>query len=187
MSSNSDGSWPRNMPEAFRRRGNDETWVRACRSNHGDHAHRDVRYGLADGGKHVEEGLTFRAEGQPGLWGWDNVRLVAAPADRAPIDGTADAALFCAVHDVMQSRAALEHVFDHLRPGAPVAAAGGKWPSAWLWSLRACLADLHVPFVTDFSDFDRPWRLLAELAPDLRVHELAFGAGYLALGRAPDR
>ncbi len=87
----------------------------------------------------------------------------------------------------MQSRAALEHVFDHPRPGAPVAAAGGKWPSAWLWSLRACLADLHVPFVTKFSDFDRPWRLLAELAPDLRVHELAFGAGYLALGHAPDR
>jgi hypothetical protein len=42
------------------------------------------------------------------------------------------------------------------------------------------LADLHVPFVTDFSDLDRPWRLLAEFAPDLRVHELAFGAGYLA-------
>jgi hypothetical protein len=32
--------------------------------NHGNHAHRDVRYGLADGDKHVEEGLTFRAEGQ---------------------------------------------------------------------------------------------------------------------------
>ena len=46
--------------------------------NHGDHAHRDVRYGLANGGRHVEEGLTFRAEAQPGLWGWDNVRLAAA-------------------------------------------------------------------------------------------------------------
>ena len=35
--------------------------------------------------------------------GWDNVRLVAAPAERAPIEGPADAALFCAVHDVLQS------------------------------------------------------------------------------------
>ena len=35
--------------------------------DHGDLAYRDVRYGLADGGKHVEEGLTFRAEGQPSL------------------------------------------------------------------------------------------------------------------------
>ena len=31
----------------------------------------------------------------------------------------------------MQSRAALGNVFDHLRPGAPVAAAGGKWPAPW--------------------------------------------------------
>ena len=32
--------------------------------NHGNHAHRDVRYGLADGGEHPEEELTFRGEGQ---------------------------------------------------------------------------------------------------------------------------
>src|SRR5664279_5581579 len=49
--------------------------------------------------------------------GWSNVRLVAAPAERARIDGPADAALFCAVHDVLQSRAALGRVFEHLRPG----------------------------------------------------------------------
>jgi ubiquinone/menaquinone biosynthesis C-methylase UbiE len=117
--------------------------------------------------------------------GWGNVRLIAVPADRAPIDGAADAALFCAVHDVMQSRAALEHVFAHLRPGAPVGAVGGKWPSAWLWPLRAWVADLHAPFVADFTGFDRPWGLLAEFVPGLRVQELALGAGYLALGRAP--
>ncbi len=28
-------------------------------------------------------------------------------------------------------------MFDHLRPGAPVAAAGGKWPAPWMWPLRA--------------------------------------------------
>jgi len=48
--------------------------------------------------------------------GWDNVRLVAAPAEQAPIDGPADAALFCAVHDVLQSRAALGRVIEQLRP-----------------------------------------------------------------------
>ena len=64
--------------------------------------------------------------------GWNNVRLLAAPVMHAPIDCTADAALFCAVHDVLQSPAALTHVFDHLRAGAPVAAAGGKWPAPWL-------------------------------------------------------
>ena len=114
--------------------------------------------------------------------GWGNVRLISAPVATAPIHGTADAALFCAVHDLMQSPAALDNVVDHLRPGAPVAAAGGKWPDPWMWPLRAWVAELHAPFITDVTGFDQPWRLLAEYAPDLRVRELAFGAGYLALG-----
>jgi hypothetical protein len=63
MSRNSHGLSPRNMPEASAR----EAVTRQGPElplNHGDHAHRDVRYGLADDGEHVEEGLTFRAEGQ---------------------------------------------------------------------------------------------------------------------------
>jgi ubiquinone/menaquinone biosynthesis C-methylase UbiE len=119
--------------------------------------------------------------------GWDNVHLIAAPVATAPIDGVADAALFCAVHDVMQSPAALGQVFDHLRPGAPVAAAGGKWPAPWMWPLRAWVAELHAPFITDFTGFDRPWEQLADYVPDLRVRELAFGAGYLAFGHAHNR
>ena len=114
--------------------------------------------------------------------GWDNVRLVAAPAERAPIEGPADAALFCAVHDVLQSRAALGRVFQHLRPGAAVAAGGGKSPGPWLRHMRGWVHALHAPFVADFTGFDKPWRLLAEFVPDLRVHENSFGAGFLALG-----
>jgi ubiquinone/menaquinone biosynthesis C-methylase UbiE len=120
--------------------------------------------------------------------GWDNVELIAAPVADAAIEAVADAAVFCAVHDVMQSRAALGNVFDHLRPGAAVAAAGGKQPGPWTWpSWRAWVTDLHTPFIADFTGFDEPWRLLAEFAPDLRVRELAFGAGYLALGQAQGR
>ena len=119
--------------------------------------------------------------------GWDNVRLIAAPVADAPIDVVADAAVFCAVHDVMQCRAALGNVFDHLRPGAPVAAAGGKQPGPWMWPCRTWVADLHAPFITDFTGFDKPWRLLAEFVPDLHVRELAFGAGYIALGHTPGR
>ena len=118
---------------------------------------------------------------------WDNVRLVTAPIESAPLPGTADAALFCAVHDVMQSRAALTNVFGHLRPGAPVAATGGKWPGPWTWPLATWVAHLHAPFVTDFTGFDRPWRLLAEFTSDLRVRELGFGAGYVAVGHASPR
>jgi hypothetical protein len=95
--------------------------------------------------------------------------------------------VFCAVHDVMQCRAALGNVFDQLRAGAPVAAIGGKQPGPWMWPYRAWAADLHAPFITDFTGFDKPWRLLAEFVPDLHVRELAFGAGYIALGHAPSR
>jgi demethylmenaquinone methyltransferase/2-methoxy-6-polyprenyl-1,4-benzoquinol methylase len=127
------------------------------------------------------------AAGRIAEHGWDNVRLIAAPVAHAPIDTAADAAVFCAVHDVMQSPSALGNVFDHLRPGAPVAAAGGKWPAPWMWPLRAWVTELHAPFITDFTGFDRPWRQLAEHVPDLRVHELAFGAGYIASGHARSR
>ena len=117
--------------------------------------------------------------------GWSNVRLVAAPVERAWIDGPGDAALFCAVHDVLQSPVALSRVFEQLRPGAAVAAGGGKWPGPWLRPLRRWVTAMHAPFVADFTGFDKPWRLLAEFVPDLRVHELSFGAGYLALGHCP--
>jgi demethylmenaquinone methyltransferase/2-methoxy-6-polyprenyl-1,4-benzoquinol methylase len=117
--------------------------------------------------------------------GWDNVRLIAAPVATAPIDGMADAALFCAVHDIMQSGAALDNIVAHLRPGSPVAATGGKQPALWMWPLRPWVTRLHQPFITDFTGFDQPWRLLAKHLPDLQVRELAFTAGYLAVGHTP--
>lgn len=116
--------------------------------------------------------------------GWANVRLLASPVADATIPATADAALFCAVHDVLQSQSALVNVFAHLRPGAPIAAVGGKWPAPWLWPLRSWVSDLHAPFVHDFTGFDQPWRLLAEFVDDLRIHELGSGTGYLAVGQA---
>jgi ubiquinone/menaquinone biosynthesis C-methylase UbiE len=116
--------------------------------------------------------------------GWDNVHLLAAPVAEAPIGRTADAALFCAVHDVLQSPTALTHVFAHLRPGAAVAAIGGKRPPTWNVVLRAWVADLHAPFISDFTGFDQPWRLLAGHVLDLQVTELGAGGGYLAVGHS---
>ena len=95
--------------------------------------------------------------------------------------------MFCAVHDLMQCPDALGNVFAHLRPGASVAAAGGKLPGLWMWPLRPWVTHLHAPFITDFSGFDQPWRQLAAYVPDLHVRELAFGAGYLAVGHTPGR
>lgn len=115
--------------------------------------------------------------------GWRNVELLAAPAQDATIAEPADAALFSAVHDVLQSPAALRTVLTTLRPGAWVGATGGKWPAPWLAPFSALVIAVHAPFVRDFTGFDCPWRYLAELVDDLRVTEVAFGAGYLAMGR----
>ena len=119
--------------------------------------------------------------------GWRNVHLINAPVDQAVIDGTADAALFCAVHAVMQNPAAIANVVNHLRPGAAVAAIGGKWPAPWRWPLRAWVADLHAPFITDFTGFDQPWKYLAQSIPDLKIQQLGAGTGYLAHGHTPSR
>jgi demethylmenaquinone methyltransferase/2-methoxy-6-polyprenyl-1,4-benzoquinol methylase len=114
--------------------------------------------------------------------GWRNVELVEAAAEDARLPATADAVLFCAVHDVLQSPAALRNVFAHTRPGGRVAAVGGKWAAPWAVGLNALVTVVHAPFVRSMTGFDRPWRHLARHVPDLRVEEIELGCGYLASG-----
>jgi SAM-dependent methyltransferase len=117
--------------------------------------------------------------------GWDNVTVVQAPAENAEIGLAADAALFCAVHDILQSPDALRNVLTRLRPEAWVAAGGGKWAAPVMVALNSMVGMLHAPYVRDFSGFDRPWRHLERLVEDVRVEELAFGSGYVMTGRTP--
>lgn len=116
---------------------------------------------------------------------WANVTLVRASAESAEIPVVADAAVFCAVHDVLQSPAALRAVFSHVRPGGWVAATGGKWAAPWMPALNLQIRALHGPYVRSFAGFDQPWRHLDGFVDGLRVVEIAFGGGYLALGRVP--
>lgn len=116
--------------------------------------------------------------------GWQEVQLLAESAERFSLPAPADAALFCAVHDVLMSPAALDNVFAQLRPGAWVVAGGGKWPPSWNVPLTAFVAALHAPYVRNMAGFDRPWQLLEKYVDDLAVTEVAFGAGYRAIGRA---
>ena len=119
--------------------------------------------------------------------GWDNVHLLATPVAQAPIHLIADAALFCAVHDVLQSAAALDNVLGSVRAGGGVAAAGGKWAPPWAMAVNAGVLALHAPYVRSFAGFGRPWALLADRVPALRVRDVALGGGaaYLATGHAP--
>lgn len=50
--------------------------------------------------------------------------------------------------------------------------------------MTAVVAALHGPYVRDMAGFDRPWRPLEKYVEDLGVTEVAFGAGYRAVGRA---
>jgi ubiquinone/menaquinone biosynthesis C-methylase UbiE len=117
--------------------------------------------------------------------GWGNVTVLQSPAEQAEIEQMADAALFCAVHDIMQSPAALQNVMANLRPGAWVAAGGGKWAAPMMVAANWLVSTLHAPYVRSFRGFDRPWRHLEQMVEDVRVRETAFGSGYIMTGRAP--
>jgi trans-aconitate methyltransferase len=119
--------------------------------------------------------------------GWGNVTVVTSPAEEAEIEVTADAALFCAVHDILQSPDALQNVLGSLRPGAWVAAGGGKWAAPAMVAVNIQARMLHAPYVQSFAGFDRPWHQLEQLVEDVQVSELAFGSGYVMTGRAPAR
>jgi demethylmenaquinone methyltransferase/2-methoxy-6-polyprenyl-1,4-benzoquinol methylase len=130
-------------------------------------------------------GMLAVARTKVNVHGWSNITLLEAPAEQAAIPGLADAAIFCAVHDILQSPGALQNVFAHLRPGAWVAAAGGKLPARAFVPLRLLVRGHHAPYISDFGGFDRPWTLLARRLIEFRVTQLGLGTGYLALGRVP--
>ena len=117
--------------------------------------------------------------------GWHNVTVLSSSAEDARLEVTADAALFCVVHDIMQSPSALWNVMVELRPGAWVAAGGGKWAAPAMVAVNSMVRMLHAPYVRNFSGFHRPWRYLEHLVEDARVREMAFGSGYVMTGHTP--
>jgi len=119
--------------------------------------------------------------------GWRNVTVVVSSAEDARPDLTADAVLFCAVHDILQSPRALQNVMTMLRPGAWVAAGGGKWAAPTMVVVNSMVRMLHAPYVRSFNGFDRPWRHLEDLVEDVGMREMAFGTGYLMTGHTPTR
>ena len=119
--------------------------------------------------------------------GWSNVTVVQSSAEDAQIAQMADAALFCAVHDILQSRGALRNVLSKLRPGGRVAAGGGKWAAPWMMAVNVPVTMLHAPYVRSFEGFQRPWHHLERLLDDVQVRELALGSGYILTGQAPPR
>lgn len=125
------------------------------------------------------------AAGRVAEHGWRNVLLLESAVEVVDLPLIVDHALFCAVHDVLQSPAALESVLAHVRPGGTVAAGGGKWGPPWAVAFNLMVMSTHAPFVRDFAGFDEPCARLAGYLPDLRIDEVAMGGGYLAVGQLP--
>jgi demethylmenaquinone methyltransferase/2-methoxy-6-polyprenyl-1,4-benzoquinol methylase len=116
--------------------------------------------------------------------GWDNVIPINTGAAELDIAVSADAVLLCATHDVLRSPSTLANVFGHVRPGARVAATGGKWAAPWLWPLNLLVFQLHRPYVSSFEGFDSPWRNLEAYCQDLQVRKIGWDTGFLATGTA---
>lgn len=118
--------------------------------------------------------------------GWTNVELICATAEEATIPAQVDAAILCAVHDVMRSSRALANILAHIRPGGRIVAGGPKWVS-WrhpqTFALNLATWRLNRDCVSTFEGFMTPWSRLAELVGDLRVDERYGGAGYIAAAR----
>jgi hypothetical protein len=81
--------------------------------------------------------------------------------------------------------AALQNIMSNLRPGAWVAAGGGKWAPWAMMALNLQVRTLHAPYVRSFTGFGRPWNHLEELIEDIHVREVALGSGYILTGHAP--
>ena len=119
--------------------------------------------------------------------GWRNVTVVQSPAEDAQIPVTADAALFCAVHDILQSPDALRNVMTKLRPGAWVAAGGGKWAARWMVGVNLQARMLHAPYVRSFGGSAGRGIIWSSCSRTVHIREVALGSGYIVTGQAPAR
>jgi SAM-dependent methyltransferase len=114
--------------------------------------------------------------------GWQNVELICATAEDASIPVEVDAAILCAVHDVMRSPRALANILGHIRHGGRIVAGGPKWLPWQPGTIALNIATWHLnrDCVTTFEGFIAPWSRLEELVEDLEVDERYGGAGYIA-------
>jgi demethylmenaquinone methyltransferase/2-methoxy-6-polyprenyl-1,4-benzoquinol methylase len=113
---------------------------------------------------------------------WANVDLVLASAARARFDVTCDAALFHFTHDILRDEASLVNVFEHLRPGARVAAAGLQWAPPWAWPTNGFVMLAAVYSTTSLEGLGHPYSRLASRLKDLRVQHTVMGGIYVASG-----
>lgn len=101
---------------------------------------------------------------------------------------SADAAILCYTHDVLQSPQALANLFAQLRPGARVSVAGLCLLPAWGMPVNAWVLWGARRYLTTWRGLRAPWEPLLDWCPDLRlVERYHWGTGYLAVGTVRSR
>ncbi len=121
--------------------------------------------------------------------GWENISLIQAPVQEAAIPRRVDAALFALSHDIMQSRAAVENVVQHVKPGGRIAVVGVTWGPWWALPFNLIQWLTMRRGATTYEGLDRPWSNLEKLIPGLQVTKpvvrLHCGSYYFAWGARP--
>lgn len=111
-----------------------------------------------------------------------NVELVEACGDDVVLSRPPDAVLFSYTHDLLQSQRSLEHILQQARSGARVVAVGTKLFPKWFAPGNWYLRHTHRMTITNFSDFDAPWRKLSLLCAHYQVRTTVPGSRYLFTG-----
>ena len=122
--------------------------------------------------------------------GWNNVALIEASVENAPIKGHADAALFHFTHDILREPLAIANVLQHLRPGARVVACGLQWAPFWAWPVNLLVFGAARHSVTSLAGLGSPWSLLSPHLQELQVDTMMAGGVFIASGvlkKPPDQ
>ena len=122
--------------------------------------------------------------------GLSNVTLIHATAEAVTLPpewhGKVNRLLFSYVHDVMNSPAALTNMLAQVAQGgegARVAACSTKLFAPWWFIGNWYLRWSHREYITNFTNFDAPWRLLATHCAEFEVTPQAPGSRYIATGK----
>jgi demethylmenaquinone methyltransferase/2-methoxy-6-polyprenyl-1,4-benzoquinol methylase len=114
--------------------------------------------------------------------GLKTASLMQASGDSVKLPVQPDAILFSYTHDLLQSRDSLENIFRQARAGTRVVAVGTKLFPAWFAPGNWYLRFTHRQTITNFRNFDAPWRTLSEFCNAYRVRSTVPGSRYLFEG-----
>lgn len=115
--------------------------------------------------------------------GWSNVTIVEGFMETVSLPAAFDAILFHYAHDILQTPIALDNLFSHVKPGAPVAVAGVKFFPWWTGPLNLYAFCKNYAWNGKAGGMWRPWRGLESRVDGWSKSTTQFGMGYIGSGR----